>query len=94
MGGKKVSQWTSLGRGKNGKRVSYLIAGGAPAGISIRPGEFGCLTKRMRMRMTTMSGNNITTPTGIEMVELPLKRSGLRKKARRDHRRPDLVLGL
>lgn len=72
----------------------YLIAGGAPAGMSMRPGEFGCLTKRMRIRMTTMSGNNMTTPTGIEMVEFPLRRSGLRKKARRDHRRPDLVLGL
>lgn len=44
--------------------------------------------------MTTISGNNMTTPTGIEMVEFPLRRNGLRKKARRDHRRPDLVFGL
>lgn len=81
-------------RGEVRWQEAYLIAGGAPAGMSIRPGEFGCLTKRMRMRMTTISGNNITTPTGIDMVEFPLRRNGLRKKARRDHRRPDLVLGL
>lgn len=71
---------------------AHLIAGGAPAGISILPGEFGCLTKRMRIRMTTMRGNNMTTPSGMEMAELPLKRSGLRKKARREYRRPDFVL--
>lgn len=74
--------------------VSYLMAGGAPAGMSILPGEFGCLTKSMRMRTTTMRGNSMTTPSGMEMVEFPLRRNGLRKKARRDHRRPDLVLGL
>lgn len=70
------------------------MAGGAPAGMSIRPGEFGCLTKRMRIRITTMRGNSITTPSGMEMVEFPLRRSGLRKKSKRDHNRPDLVLGL
>lgn len=44
--------------------------------------------------MTTMRGNTITTPRGMEMVEFPLRRNGLRKKARRDHKRPDLVLGV
>lgn len=44
--------------------------------------------------MTTKRGNMMTTPSGMEMVEFPLRRSGLRKKARRDHNRPDLVLGL
>lgn len=70
------------------------MAGGAPAGISILPGEFGCLTKSMRIRITTMSGKMMTTPMGIEMVEFPLRRKGRRKKARRDHSRPERVLDL
>jgi hypothetical protein len=36
------------------------------------------------MRMTTMQGNKMTTPSGTEMLELPFNLSGRRKKARRD----------
>lgn len=71
---------------------THLIAGGAPAGINILPGESGCLTKMIKMRMTTMRGKSITTPRGIEMAEFPLRRSGLRKNSRRDFH--DFVLGL
>lgn len=63
---------------------AYLMAGGAPAGINILPGEFGCLTKRMRIKMTTMRGNRMTMPIGMEMVEFALRRKGRRKKANRD----------
>lgn len=90
--GRNKGQWAKLWSMTDGG--AYLIAGGAPAGMSMRPGEFGCLTKRTRIRMTTINGNSITTPTGMEMVEFPLKRNGLRKKARRDHKRPDLVFDL
>lgn len=72
--------------------VAYLMAGGAPAGINILPGELGCLTNKTKMRMTTMQGNSMTTPRGMEMVEFPLRRSGRRKKARRDHNLPCVVL--
>lgn len=44
--------------------------------------------------MTTMRGKRITTPSGIEMAELPLRRSGLLKKARRDHNLPGCVFDL
>lgn len=36
------------------------------------------------MRMTTMRGNSMTTPRGIETAEFPLRRSGLLKNSRRD----------
>lgn len=64
--------------------LTYLIAGGAPAGISILPGEEGCLTNNTRMRTTTMHGKRITTPSGTEMLEFPLNLNGLRKNARRE----------
>ena len=73
---------------------AYLMAGGAPAGINILPAELGCLTKRTRMRMTTMRGKRMTTPRGIEMAELPLRRRGLRKKAKRDHNLPGCCFDL
>lgn len=53
------------------------IAGGAPAGISILPGDAGCLTNMTRIRMTTMHGKRTTTPSGTEMVELPFNLMGL-----------------
>lgn len=64
--------------------MPYLIAGGAPAGISIRPGELGCLTNSTNISINTIQGNSTTTPKGTEILELPLSRSGLRKKARRE----------
>jgi hypothetical protein len=60
------------------------MAGGAPAGINILPGELGCLTNRTSMRITTMQGKRTTTPRGTDMLELPFNLRGLRKKARRD----------
>jgi hypothetical protein len=58
---------------------THLIAGGAPAGISILPDELGCRTNSVRMRMTTMQGKRMTTPRGTEMAELPRSRSGRRR---------------
>jgi hypothetical protein len=52
------------------------MAGGAPAGINILPGFDGCLTNNTRMRITTMSGKRITTPSGTEMLEFPLNLNG------------------
>ena len=63
------------------------MAGGAPAGINILPGDAGCLTKSTSIRMTTMQGKSTTTPKGTEMLELPLNLRGLRKKARREAKR-------
>lgn len=64
--------------------MTYLIAGGAPAGINILPGEEGCLTKSTSIRMMTMHGKRMTTPSGTEMLEFPLNLNGLRKKASRE----------
>lgn len=64
--------------------LTYRIAGGAPAGISILPGELGWRTKSTKIRTTTMQGNKMTTPRGTEMLELPFNRMGFRKKANRD----------
>jgi hypothetical protein len=64
--------------------ASYLMAGGAPAGINILPGEEGCLTKSTSMRMMTMQGKRMTTPSGTEMLEFPLNLNGLRKNASRE----------
>ena len=63
------------------------MAGGAPAGINILPGEEGCRTKRTRIRTTTMHGKMMTTPKGTEMLELPFNLRGLRKKASREANR-------
>lgn len=60
------------------------MAGGAPAGINILPGFDGCLTNNTRIRMTTMSGKRITTPSGTEMLEFPLNLNGRLKYAKRD----------
>lgn len=60
------------------------MAGGAPAGINILPGDAGCLTNRTSMKMTTMHGNISTTPSGMEMLELPFNRKGRRKNASLD----------
>lgn len=60
------------------------MEGGAPAGISIRPGEPGWRTNRIKMRMTTSRGKRMTMPKGTETVELPRNRSGRRKRAKRE----------
>lgn len=48
------------------------MAGGAPAGIRILPGEEGCRRTSRRMRTMTRHGNSNTKPKGIEIDEFPL----------------------
>jgi hypothetical protein len=62
---------------------NYLIAGGAPAGNSIRPVVFGCRTKRTSIKMITIHGKRRTTLNGIEMEELPFNLIRRRKKDNR-----------
>jgi len=71
-------------------RVSYLIDGGAPAGISILPGDEGCRRNKTRINIMTIHGNKRTSPKGIEMEELPFKRMRRRKKANRGESRSAL----
>lgn len=59
-----------------------------PAGINIRPGEEGCLTKRSRIRTITRHGNSKTKPSGIEMEEFPFSRIRRRKNANLGTARP------
>jgi hypothetical protein len=68
------------------------MEGGAPEGIKMRPGEDGCLTKRKRIRVTTMQGNSRTKPSGIEIDELPFIRIRRRKNDNRGKPRPLSVL--
>lgn len=65
-------------------RKTYLIAGGAPAGIKIPTADLGCRTKSTKINTTTIHGNNRTTPSGIDMLELPFNRSGRLKNANLD----------
>lgn len=65
-------------------RITYRMAGGAPAGINILPGELGCRTNSTKIRTTTSRGNIKTTPNGTDIVEFPRKRNGRRKKASPD----------
>ncbi len=53
---------------------TYRIDGGAPAGISIRPGDDGCRTTKTSIKMITMHGKRRTAPRGMEMEELPFNR--------------------
>jgi hypothetical protein len=46
--------------------------------------DLGCRTNSTKIRTTTIQGNSKTTPSGIEILELPLNRKGLRKKAHLD----------
>jgi len=59
--------------------VTDLIDGGEPAGIKIVP-SLGCRKNRMRIKIITRSGKNMTTPKGIEIVFSCIRR---RKKAKR-----------
>ena len=61
--------------------VTYLIDGGAPAGISILPVDEGCRTTRTSIKIITIQGNRSTAPRGIDIFELPFKRIRRRKKA-------------
>ena len=68
------------------------MEGGAPEGIKMRPEEDGCLTKRNRIRMTTMQGNSRTKPSGIDIDELPFIRILRRKNDHRGKLRPFSLL--
>jgi hypothetical protein len=59
--------------------LTNRMEGGAPEGIKMRPEEDGCLTKRKRIRMTTMQGKSRTKPSGIEIDEFPFIRIRRRK---------------
>ena len=48
------------------------------------PPDLWCRTNSSKINSTTMQGNNSTTPSGIDMLELPFNRSGRRKKASLD----------
>ena len=74
--------------GREGTTESYLMDGGAPAGINSRPGEDGCLTKMMRISRTTRHGNSKTNPNGIEIEEFPFSRIRRRKKDNWGSNRP------
>lgn len=58
--------------------------GGAPAGIRMPTPDLGCRTNSTKINTRTIQGNSRTTPRGIEILELPLNRSGRRKKANLD----------
>jgi hypothetical protein len=60
---------------------THLIAGGAPAGIKIPTPDLGCRTNSTNINTTTIHGNSRTTPSGMEMLELPFNLNGLRKNA-------------
>jgi len=62
--------------------LAHLIAGGAPAGIKIPTPDFGCLTNNTSIKTITIHGNKSTTPSGMDMLELPFILSGFLKNAR------------
>lgn len=62
-----------------------MVGGPPPPDINKPlPGDDGCRTKRTRMQITTMKGNNSTTPRGTETAELPFNRRGRLKNAHLD----------
>lgn len=61
--------------------MSYLIDGGAPAGIKIMPGDDGWRMKSNMIKTITIQGKSRTNPSGIEMDEFPLMRIRRRKNA-------------
>ena len=60
------------------------MAGGAPVGMNTPTPDLWCRTNSNRINSTTMQGNNSTTPSGIDMLELPFNRNGRRKNANLD----------
>ena len=58
---------------------AYLMAGGAPAGIIKFPGDELCCTTSNVINIMTSKGNNNTTPSGTEILELPFSRIRLLK---------------
>jgi len=63
------------------------MAGGAPAGMKIVPGEEGCTTTSINISIITMHGNTSTKPKGIDIFELPFSRIRRLKNAERDGRK-------
>ena len=58
---------------------THLIAGGAPAGMMRPPGVALCLATSKIIKSTTAKGKNSTTPSGIDILELPFTRIRLLK---------------
>ena len=56
------------------------MVGGAPVEMNGAEGESEWRTKMTRITIRTMHGNRRTTPSGIEMLELPRNRIRLFKK--------------
>lgn len=63
--------------------TTHLMAGGAPAGISILAGELGWRTNINRIRKMKMAGKSTTTPSGTDTLEFPFNLSGRLRYARR-----------
>ena len=57
------------------------MAGGAPAGINIVPGDEGCTMMSIKINMITIHGNRSTKPIGMDIFELPFSRIRLLKNA-------------
>lgn len=66
----------------------YLIAGGEPEGIKIEVRLSGCRENKSSMSRITVTGNNNTTPSGIDIDEFPFNRIRRRRNDNRDGRRP------
>ena len=62
------------------------MAGGAPAGIKIVPGEEGCITTSIRIKTMTIQGNKSTKPIGMDILEFPFSRILLLRNADREER--------
>jgi len=62
------------------------MAGGAPAGMKIVPGEEGCTTMSINISIITIHGNRSTKPKGIDIFELPFSRIRRLKNADREGR--------
>ena len=59
--------------------ATYLIAGGAPAGIIKLPGDELCCTTSSIINTITIKGKSNTTPKGTEILEFPFSRIRLLK---------------
>jgi hypothetical protein len=55
--------------------------GGAPAGIKMPTAELECRITSTKIKITTRQGKRRTIPRGMEMLELPPRRSGRLKNA-------------
>ena len=82
----QISAYRKLAIQCRNAKVSHLIAGGAPAGMKMVPGDDGCIRTSIKIRIITMHGNKITKPNGMDILELPFNRMRLLKNAKREAR--------